>query len=428
MDVEALLMEDEDDVLEDIDMSQPGMSQDLVDFEDMSPVPSPAKREIGGVPTPGRAGAPSSATAPPPSFGAPGATRDEAPDALAMDAEGAECEDADAVGPADVVGDRDAGAPAHHRGRRSPRGGDDDDADDRRVEPPAWGSSMDEEMRDQHTFVPLEPSEVRLAERICRRVDEPKKHLVRLLIREFGAALAEGALRQTERAFEADRARRRGGDENRTKTSNDDDDDGGLYFDPGDGGPPRRRTPGGVFIRVLRSRAPEKEFKAVMRRSAEIDKLLRKQMAAKDNRGAGGGVSEKKGNEEGDDDEKRTGRRNDTNKKRRASSARSSSPDDARGKRARALVCKNGGAFAARERRDGKWTGGRGGGFRGDARGRGGRDGGSRGGGARGGGARGGARGGGAAAAGRQGRGRGEGSGADAPPPRRSNTAYADDV
>ena len=52
MDVEALLMEDEDDVLEDIDMSQPGMSQDLVDFEDMSPVPSPAKREIGGVPTP----------------------------------------------------------------------------------------------------------------------------------------------------------------------------------------------------------------------------------------------------------------------------------------------------------------------------------------------------------------------------------------
>ena len=96
-------MEDEDDVLEDIDMSQPGMSQDLVDFEDMSPVPSPAKREIGGVPTPGRAGAPSSATAPPPSFGAPGATRDEAPDALALDAEGAECEDADAVGPAVLV-------------------------------------------------------------------------------------------------------------------------------------------------------------------------------------------------------------------------------------------------------------------------------------------------------------------------------------
>jgi hypothetical protein len=409
MDVEALLMEDEDDVLEDIDMSQPGMSQDLVDFEDMSPVPSPAKREIGGVPTPGRAGAPSPATAPPPSFGAPGATRDEAPDALAMDAEGAEGEDADGVGPADVVGDRDAGAPAHRHSRRSPRDGD--DADDRRVEPPAWGSSMDEEMRDQHTFVPLEPSEVRLAERICRRVDEPKKHLVRLLIREFGAALAEGALRQTERAFEADRARRRGGDENRTKTSNDDDDGGGLYFDPGDGGPPRRRTPGGVFIRVLRSRAPEKEFKAVMRRSAEIDKLLRKQMEAKDDRG---------------DDDERTGRRNDTNKKRHASSARSSSPDDARGKRARAT--NNGGAFAARERRDGKWTGGRGGGFRGDARGRGGRGGGGRGGGARGGGARGGARGGGAAAAGRPGRGRGEGSGAPPPPPRRSNTAYADDV
>ena len=57
-----------------------------------------------------------------------------------------------------------------------------------------------------------------------------------------------------------------------------------MYFDPGDGGPPRRRHAGGVFIRVLRSRAPEKEFKAVLRRSAEIDKALRKQMEARDSR------------------------------------------------------------------------------------------------------------------------------------------------
>ena len=53
---------------------------------------------------------------------------------------------------------------------------------------------------------------------------------------------------------------------------------------PGTAVAPRRRTPGGVFIRVLRSRAPEKEFKAALRRSAEIDKALRKQMEARDSR------------------------------------------------------------------------------------------------------------------------------------------------
>ena len=304
MDVEALLEEDEDDVLEDIDMSQPGMSQDLVDFEDMTPVPSPARRETGGVPTPGRAGAPSQANAAPPSVAAPDGNRGVRvpPDALAMDADAVAGEEADAVAAAD--------------GGLGGLGG---------VSRPARPDLLvpDEEMRDQHTFVPLEPEEVRLAERICRRVDEPKKHLVRLLVGAFGAALAEGALRETERAFEADRRRRR---EKRTtanlrktttttttaatrRTSDEDDvrktaedidmsdnsresdpreEEGGsresdlVYFDPGDGGPPRRRTPGGVFIRVLRSRAPEKEFKAALRRSAEIDKALRKQMEARD--------------------------------------------------------------------------------------------------------------------------------------------------
>ena len=293
MDVEALLEEDEDDVLEDIDMSQPvDSSQDLVDFEDMTPVPSPAKsRETGGVPTPGRAGAPSQANAAPPSVAAPDGNRGVrvSPDALAMDADAVAGEEADAVAAAD--------------------GG---------VSRPALPDDVpDEEMRDRHTFVPLEPEEVRLAERICRRVDEPKKHLVRLLVAAFGAALAEGALRETERAFEADRRRRQKTASRRkttttaaaaTRRTSDEDDvrpaedidmsdsregdpkEGDpresdlVYFDPGDGGPPRRRTPGGVFIRVLRSRAPEKEFKAVLRRSAEIDKALRKQMEARDSR------------------------------------------------------------------------------------------------------------------------------------------------
>ena len=305
MDVEALLEEDEDDVLEDIDMSQPvDSSQDLVDFEDMTPVPSPAKsRETGGVPTPGAPpGAPSQANAPPPFArvgepgGAPGVGTPDA--CLAMDAEAAEGEEAQKTR-------RRATAPFVSEPRRPST----DLVRDGRIA--FVSSSSDAEMRDQHTFVPLEPSEVRLAERICRRVDEPKKHLVRLLVGAFGAALAEGALHETERAFEADRERRRRRKKDSLLAAEFDDalettdttpnaeevpplrdvvgassaknkTDDVVYFDPGDGGPPRRRTPGGAFIRVFRARAPEKEFKAVLRRSAEIDKLLRKQMEARD--------------------------------------------------------------------------------------------------------------------------------------------------
>ena len=92
----------------------------------------------------------------------------------------------------------------------------------------------DVEMRDQHTYVPLESAEVVLVERIRRRVREPKKHLVRLLVKQFGSALAEGALRETERV----------------------EREGGSFFEA-DGKPPRRRSPGGTFIAVVKSRAPE---------------------------------------------------------------------------------------------------------------------------------------------------------------------------
>ena len=166
----------------------------------MTPVPSPAKsRETGGVPTPGRAGAPSQANAAPPSVAAPDGNRGVgvSPDALAMDADAVAGEEADAVAAAD--------------------GG---------VSRPALPDDVpDEEMRDRHTFVPLEPEEVRLAERICRRVDEPKKHLVRLLVAAFGAALAEGRC-----ARRSARSRRSaGGDEKRRA--------GGKRRRP----PPRRR-------------------------------------------------------------------------------------------------------------------------------------------------------------------------------------------
>ena len=120
-------------------------------------------------------------------------------------------------------------------------------------------------MRDQHTFVPLEESEVVLAERICRRLREHKKHLVRLLIAQFGAALCEGALEETIRV----------------------EKNGGSFVTLDGAGGVRRRLPGGVFIATVKSRAPPVEFKAVMKRAAEIDKRLKKQLEARGPPGEG---------------------------------------------------------------------------------------------------------------------------------------------
>ena len=361
MDVEALLEEDEDDVLEDIDMSQPvDSSQDLVDFEDMTPVPSPAKsRETtAGVPTPGRAGAPSRANAAPPiaRVGEPG----DVPGVESLSPDAPDAMDAEAVGRSVEAACPPTRAPKasfspfqvpFKVSAAAPRGGDASATTRDASRPLEEGRSIlsnferDAEMRDQHTFVPLEPSEVRLAERICRRVAEPKKHLVRLLVGAFGSALAEGALRETERAFEADRERRRSRSANggarggpppnaSTRTSSARPGlDEAVYFDPGDGGPPRRRTPGGAFIAVFRARAPEKEFKAVLRRSAEIDKLLRKQMEARDGEGGGGGARAVGGTGTGtgrDERRRRSAGRASLTKRRRADASRSTGDDDDR--------------------------------------------------------------------------------------------------
>ena len=121
------------------------------------------------------------------------------------------------------------------------------------------GDDDDEEMRDQHTFVPLEESEVVLAEHICRKVREHKKHLVRLLIKQFGSALCEGALKETMRI----------------------EREGGSFVTLDGAGGTRRRLPGGVFIMTMKQRAPAVDFKAVMKRSGEIDKALKKQLEAR---------------------------------------------------------------------------------------------------------------------------------------------------
>ena len=331
MDVEALLMEDDDDVLEDIDMSQdPEMSQDLVDFEDMAEVPETKSRadkiRDGGVPTGfgvsvGAVAAdtqrdPGQAHQDPSMVLSTTPQEDISIDALEAeidklkrrkelcDVHGFETKASSLNGdkrareeptPMEEEGFEEEGGGARDRGASrgtelaSISGIDENNDSNNNLD------SSDLEMRDQHTFVPLEPYEVKLAERICRRVDEPKKHLVRLLIKTFGAALAEGALKSTESAF----AEAKKQSQNKNKTKDERKAfliESGLCFETEEGSSKEqgndgtkkkqlllnKRSPGGLFIWIMKKRAPSMDFKKVMKRSAEIDKLLRKQMEAKD--------------------------------------------------------------------------------------------------------------------------------------------------
>ena len=373
MDVEALLREDDDDVLTDIDMTPPEMETDLVDFEDMPLVPEPLATKTEFVPTGFSDRAVAVAVA---DKFEPVQTHHQGPvaDVTSTFGDGKGFETRSSDGPietgarqprcGDGFGFGDAAASPAASAKRthetvSPMQveedtvdggffeGDEDLVDDelrkedrgRNVAGSASCSGggaqdgnlqnkntldddddADAEMRDQHTFVPLEPNEVKLAERICRRVDEPKKHLVRLLIKTFGAGLADGALKTTEAAFAEAKKQSR----NKNKSASDKKAfllDSGLCFFAGDNGHQgrvshgkqgatstsrvtptnqtktqelKKRSPGGVFIWVLKQRAPAAEFKNVMKRSAEIDKLLRKQMEAKDLDGDGGGRARKR--------------------------------------------------------------------------------------------------------------------------------------
>jgi hypothetical protein len=120
-----------------------------------------------------------------------------------------------------------------------------------------------------HAFVPLDERELVCAEKIAKCVDEKKKHLIRLLVKRFGVPLAEDALRETMKVERA----------------------GGSWLEER-GRPPRRRSAGGVFISLVRKRAEARDgggraFKAVMKQSAGIDKLLREQKE-RDERAGGG--------------------------------------------------------------------------------------------------------------------------------------------
>ena len=220
MDAAAVLAQEEDD-LEDFDLSQ-GMSEDLVDYEDMSPLPSPAKPD-SGVPTASTARASA-------------APIDDDRDLIALEAEidvaAAAAADADAAAP-ERAGKRARSptpepmdADEHQHDARAESSPALDDAVPPRAPVDAPDDTLaddtlaDVEMRDQHTYVPLESAEVVLVERICRRVRDhhARNTSSRLLVKQFGSALAEGALRETERVereggsfFEADGKPREGG-------------------------------------------------------------------------------------------------------------------------------------------------------------------------------------------------------------------------
>ena len=127
-------------------------------------------------------------------------------------------------------------------------------------------ADVDVDMRDDATFVPLEGKEVSLVEHICRVIVEPKKHLVRLLVKQFGASMAQGVLNET---IATERK-------------------GGSFFDIPGRPRPQRRSPGGVFIDIFKRRAPEADVKRVLEQSKEIDKVLKKQREALDRRRDGG--------------------------------------------------------------------------------------------------------------------------------------------
>lgn len=133
------------------------------------------------------------------------------------------------------------------RGRNENAGGTVDGMDD-------GVGDVDVDMKDDMTYVPLEPKEVSLVEHICKKIAEPKKHLIRLLVKAFGATMAEGALKETMRIEKA----------------------GGDMFVPAPGKPAQRRSTGGVFLMVIKRRAPEKDVKRVMDESKEIDKKIKK--------------------------------------------------------------------------------------------------------------------------------------------------------
>jgi len=107
------------------------------------------------------------------------------------------------------------------------------------------------------SYVELSREELRCAEHVCRAIDEPKKHLIRILIHALGRDAASAALKETLRIEKQG---------------------GSLYEEGREGsGVWKRRTKAGCFLHCLKRDGDAGKIAKAFARSKEVDKALKKQ-------------------------------------------------------------------------------------------------------------------------------------------------------
>ena len=96
---------------------------------------------------------------------------------------------------------------------------------------------------------------------MCKLIQEPKKHLIRILIQVFGRDAASAALKETLRL----------------------EKDGGSQYEAGceGSGEWKRRTKAGCFLHVFKRDADAAKIASAFARSKDIDKALRAKKKAK---------------------------------------------------------------------------------------------------------------------------------------------------
>lgn len=115
-------------------------------------------------------------------------------------------------------------------------------------------------------YVELDVEDLRCAEHVARSIREPKRHLIRVLVKRFGRDAASEALRETLRI----------------------EREGGSMYEEGceGSGAWKRRTKAGCFLWVFKKqRADARAVAAAFEESKEIDRRIK---AFKRERGGGG--------------------------------------------------------------------------------------------------------------------------------------------
>ena len=145
--------------------------------------------------------------------------------------------------------------------RAEPEKDDDDVEEGELADADAAPGPMDAEKPHDPAFIALAPEDLRCAEHICKLIEEPKRHLIRILIQTFGRDAASAALKETLRL----------------------EKDGGSRYEAGceGSGEWKRRTKAGCFIHVFKRDADAGKIARAFARSKEVDKALRAKKKAK---------------------------------------------------------------------------------------------------------------------------------------------------